>query len=139
MEKTMTIVEKFTALAKALADNEITVPGFDVQEFIADRIEKSKSSSTAKGKFALNEEQSKIVEEVKTILATATNGLTVTEIQKKSDFLGGLTTSKVTSAISKMTTNAEKNPNPNGYFVRIMDKKSAKYSLAPTTQATTEE
>lgn len=48
MEKTMTIVEKFTALAKALADNEITVPGFDVQEFIADRIEKSKSSSTAR-------------------------------------------------------------------------------------------
>lgn len=130
----VTVVDKFNALIALLEENQLSdeaIGDTTVKAFLEDRRDKSTKASTAKGKFNLNDEQKSIVDEVIEVLTAGGNTpMIITDIQKKSDMLGAFTTSKIASAVSKMTINAEKNPNPNGVFIRTMDKKSAKYALA---------
>lgn len=120
----MTIADKLNAMAKAITENEIDL-GFDVNEFVADRIAKAKKKSSAKvddGKVAL---QNLII----SVLKDSGVAMSIGEMQKANAELKELTTSKISSNMQALLTNPINKPcNPDGVIERSMDKKIAKFT-----------
>lgn len=129
MAKTeMTIADKLNAMAKAIIDNEIDL-GFDVEEFVADRIAKAKKKSNKvdEGKIALYNLIISVLKENGTAMSIA-------EMQKSNAQLGELTTSKISANIQALLTNPIGKPiNEDGVIERSMDKKIARFTYVGAT------
>ena len=130
MANTMTITEKMNAIAKALDDNGITLDfdGQSAQAFLIERGEKAKRKGSS-GSRKLSDEKIAIRKAILDVLANTKAPMTATEIFKAIPSAKSL--NEIIGNIKPMLVTDD---NVNGKVIRIMDKKSAKFSLVPSDE-----
>lgn len=118
MEKKMTKVQKFDAIAKAVEGMEFD--GFDAQEFLAHEVELLNKKAGSKKATKAQEENASIKTEILSVLTST--GATVTEIQGKSEMLGGLSNQRVSALLRQLVKSGE--------VVKTVDKKKSYFAVA---------
>ena len=116
----------------ALAKGEHTdVPMSEVVGFAEKKIEQL-AAKVSKVDTKKAEEHTALMDAIKVALYNGGKPMTATEIMKAVNVANGTdyTLPKITAILRKMLPTDEKNPKGTGEVVRIMDKKSALFSLA---------
>jgi len=94
MEKKMTKVEMFNAIKEVVANNE------EMVAFIEHEIELLQKKSANKKPTKTQEENKSLKNEILSVLSD--EGMTVTEIQKKSEILGEVSNQKVSALLRQL-------------------------------------
>ena len=94
MEKKMTKVEMFNAIKEVVADNQ------EMVAFIEHEIELLQKKSANKKPTKTQEENKSLKNEILSVLSD--EGMTVTEIQKKSEILGEVSNQKVSALLRQL-------------------------------------
>lgn len=139
MDKKITVAENYDRVIATL--NKVEGEDALVAElvaFIEDRKAKSKKSSSKSKE--LDEGQKALITEVERVLTESGVAMSIGEMQKKSEMLKELTTSKISANIQKVLVNPINKPiNPDGTIERSMDKKVAKFTYVGSVPTDTEE
>lgn len=103
MATTMNKVQKFTAIAKALESANITIDGFDVQEFLAHEVDLlNKKAASPKKPSKTKVENDGFKADILAYLATADAPKTIKELQAAVPSIANLSNQRITHMLTDL-------------------------------------
>lgn len=124
MTNKITNAQMFANVALFLAENGASQ---ELVDFIKSRQEMAQNKKSTPHK--VTDEQSAIRTAIVDVLAQAGAPISISEMQKSSAVLAGLTTSRISGNMRAIGIRNGKTPNPNGIIFRSVDGKTAKFEL----------